>query len=278
MTIGKRCRPSRSATALVLVGALCLSSPLAAREAGGSDATALAKQLTNPISSLISVPFQLNSDDRYGTGDGARTTLNIQPVVPLTLNPDWNLIVRTILPVTYQTDVAPGAGSQFGLGDTVQSFFLSPQTPGPGGLIWGAGPVILWPTATETELGADKWGAGPTGVALIQRGPWTVGALANHIWSFAGDGDRADVNATFLQPFFTHTSPRATSVVLNTESTYNWEAEEWSVPVNLMVNQVLRIGAQPVQIGGGVRYWLETPDGGPDGWGLRLTFALLYPR
>jgi hypothetical protein len=261
-----------------LAAALCLSAPLAAQETGGADAAALAKQLTNPISSLISVPFQLNYDDGFGTGDGDRTTLNIQPVVPVTLSPEWNLIVRTILPVTYQSDVVPGTGSQFGLGDTVQSFFFSPQAPGPGGLIWGVGPVVLWPTATEDELGAEKWGAGPTGVALVQRGPWTVGGLANHIWSFAGDDDRADVNATFLQPFFSYTTPSATSIVLNTESTYNWDTEDWTVPVNLMLNQVLKIGDQPVQIGGGLRYWLDTPEGGPDGWGFRLNFALLYPR
>jgi hypothetical protein len=278
MTAIRQLRPSHPTIAAALVGAVCLASPLTAQDAGGADAAALAKQLTNPISSLISVPFQLNYDDGYGTGDGQRTTLNIQPVVPRTLNPEWNLIVRTILPVTYQTDFAPGAGSQFGLGDTVQSFFLSPQAPGPGGLIWGVGPVFLWPTATENELGSDKWGAGPTGVALVQRGPWTVGALANHIWSFAGEGDRADVNATFLQPFVAYTTPRATSISLNTESTYDWDAEEWSVPVNFQVSQVLKIGEQPVQIGGGVRYWLDAPDGGPDGWGFRLNFALLFPR
>jgi hypothetical protein len=273
-------RPNASPLAVAgwsLAVVLCLSAPLAAQEAGG-DAAALAKSLSNPIASLISVPFQLNHDEGYGTGDGTKTFLNVQPVIPLTLTPEWNLIIRTIVPLVTQDDVVPGTGSQSGLGDITQSFFFSPQAPGPGGLIWGVGPVVLWPTATESELGAEKWGLGPTGVALVQRGPWTMGALANHIWSVAGDDDRADINATFLQPFISHTSSRGTSITLNTESTYNWDAEEWSVPINLQVAQVLKIGDQPVQIGGGVRYWAESADGGPDGWGFRLSFTLLYPR
>lgn len=260
-----------------LAAALSLPSGLAAQEASG-DAASLAKSLANPIASLISVPFQLNYDEGYGTGDGSKTVLNIQPVIPLTLSPEWNLIVRTIVPVVTQDDIVPGTGSQSGLGDTTQSFFLSPQAPGPGGLIWGVGPVVLWPTATESELGSEKWGLGPTGIALVQRGPWTIGGLANHIWSVAGDDDRADINTTFLQPFLSHTSSRGTSVSLNTESSYDWESEEWTVPINLQVSQVLKLGNQPVQIGGGVRYWAESPKGGPDDWAFRLNFTLLYPK
>ncbi len=148
--------------------------------------TELAKQLSNPVASLISVPFQFNYDSGFGPEDGHRVTLNIQPVIPITLNEDWNLISRTILPVIWQEDIAGPSGSQFGLGDTVQSLFLSPSAAGPGGIIWGAGPVFLLPTSTDPLLGTDRWGAGPTGVVLMQSGPWTYGMLANHIWSFAG--------------------------------------------------------------------------------------------
>jgi len=239
----------------------------------------LAKQLANPISALISVPFQLNYDQDIGPkDDGDRWTLNIQPVIPLSLNEDWNVISRTILPVIWQQDVFPGAGSQSGIGDLFQSFFFSPKAPTSGGWIWGAGPVILVPTGSDELLTADKWGAGPTGVVLKQEGPWTVGMLANHVWSFAGDSDRADIDATFMQPFLSYTTPEALSLGLNTESTYDWENEQWSVPINATATKVMKFGNQLVSVGGGVRYWVDSPKNGVKGWGFRLQFTLLFPK
>jgi hypothetical protein len=255
--------------------AAACSSPWAHAE----DAAALAKKLSNPVASLISVPFQNNYDRRIGPADdGERNVLNIQPVYPVTLDSEWNLISRTIVPVVYQNEIFPGSGSQFGLGDVVQSLFLSPQKPTASGVIWGAGPVFLIPTGTEPLLSARKWGAGPTGVVLKQEGRWSFGMLANHIWSFAGRDERADVSATFLQPFVAHTSADAWTVSLNTESTYNWEDEDWSVPINFNVSKLLKFGNQPVQIGGGLRYWVESPDAGPKGLGFRLSVTFLFPR
>ena len=239
----------------------------------------LARQLSNPVASLISVPFQFNYNHNIGPEDeGQNVTMNFQPVVPIPITEDWNVISRTILPVTWQGDVFPGAGSQFGLGDTLQSLFVSPQAPGPGGLIWGLGPVFLLPTATDDLLGSGKWGAGPTGVALVQKGQWTIGVLANHVWSFAGDEERLDVNQTFLQPFVAYTTKDAWTFSLNTESTYNWEAEAWSVPINGLVTKLITIGDQPISIGGGVRYWATSPDAGPEGFGFRFVVTLLFPR
>jgi hypothetical protein len=239
----------------------------------------VAKQLANPIASLISVPFQFNHDDNYGLDDrGSVQRLNIQPVVPLSLNEDWNLISRTILPVVRQQDFPSDGYRETGLGDTVQSIFFSPTAPTNSGWIWGAGPVLLLPTATDDGLGGERWGAGPTAVALKQSGSWTYGALANHIESFAGNDRRADVSATFLQPFLTYITPQATTFALNTESTYDWEAEQWSVPVNFSVSQLLKVGPQLLQVGAGVRYWLDGPDAGPEGWGLRLNLVLVFPR
>ncbi|WP_321345486.1 transporter [Breoghania sp.] len=238
----------------------------------------LAKKLSNPVASLISVPFQFNFDTGYGTRDGDKVTLNIQPVIPITLNDRWNLISRTIVPVVWQDDIAGNSGTQFGLSDTVQSFFLSPKEPGPNGVIWGLGPVLLLPTGTDDLLSGRKWGAGPTGVALRQSGPWTYGLLANHIWSFAGPDGRADVNATFLQPFVSYTTPNAWTFALNTEATYDWTGDEWSLPINAMVSKLVRFGDQPVSLQAGLRYWAVSPDNGPEGLGGRLGITFLFPK
>ncbi len=239
----------------------------------------LAKKLSNPIASLISLPLQFNYDSDIGPNDnGDRYLLNIQPVIPFSLNNDWNIISRTILPVVSQDDIFSGAGSQTGLGDVVQSVFFSPKQPTESGWIWGAGPVIVLPTATDDLLGSDKWGLGPTVVGLKQNGPWTYGALANHVWSVAGDEDRQDISTTFLQPFLSYTTKEAVTYALNTESTYDWESEQWAVPINVIATKVTKSGNQIISIGGGVRYWAESTESSPEGLAVRLIFTLLFPN
>jgi len=249
----------------------------AASEASQSESEAdeLAKKTLNPVADLISVPFQYNMDFNLGPSDAQRQILNIQPVIPITLTPDWNLIVRTILPVVDVGSVAPGVDSQRGIGDITQSFFLSPKKP-LGGWILGVGPVFLWPTGTD-GLSSRKWGAGPTAVALRQENGWTYGILANQIWSYAGSDNTADVNSTFLQPFLSYTFKTHTSLTINTESTYDWTESQWTVPVNLLASQILKIGKLPISIQAGPRIYAEGPSGGPD-WGFRVTLTLLFPK
>jgi len=255
---------------------LRLDAAPATGAAEGESEADLAKDLQNPVAALISVPLQYNMDLGIGPKNTKRQTLNVQPVIPFTLNEDWNLIMRTIVPVIYADSPATGTPYEFGLGDVVQSFFFSPRKP-VGGWILGAGPVFLWPSATDDLLGSQKFGAGPTALALQQQGGWTYGILANHLWSYAGEGSRQEVNATFLQPFISYTFPTYTTVGLNTESTYDWRHEQWTVPINLSVSQLVKFGSMPVQFSLGGRGYAEGPTGGPD-WGVRFVVTFLFPK
>jgi hypothetical protein len=258
-----------------------------------AEADRLAKQLAHPISSLISVPFQANEDWGFGpTGNGYKFTLNIQPVVPISISKDWNVIVRTILPIVSQHDLfyfanlpkdsplQPQNRSQDGLSDTTQSFFFSPKKPGPFGLIWGIGPAFLYPTGTHPLLDTGTFSIGPTVVVLEQMGGLTAGALMNQLWSVIISEHRSSVSQMFLQPFVAYTTKTHTTFTLSTESTANWNAfsedGKWTVPVIFQISQILKIGKQPISIQIGGKYYADSPRYGPD-WGVRLNITLLYP-
>jgi len=264
-------------SALALAASLLASAHAFAQDSkpASDDAADLAKKLQNPVAALISVPLQSNLDFGGGpNGDGSQYKLNIQPVIPVGLGKDWNVISRSILPILYQNKLID-TGGQGGLGDLTQSFFFSPKEP-TGGWIWGVGPVFLIPTATDDLLGLRKWGAGPTAVLLRQEHGWTYGILANHIWSFAGDSARQNVSATFLQPFAGYTTGAQTTFTLNSETTYDWENSQWTIPLNLMVAQLVKLQDLPLQFQAGARYYAAKPSTGPD-WGLRLNVVFLFP-
>jgi hypothetical protein len=251
------------------------------------DASDLATKLANPISSMISAPFQFNYDTGLGETDADRWILNIQPVFPFELSEDWNLISRTILPVIDLESPTVGGNDVSGVGDIVQSIFFSPKAPTKNGWIWGVGPVISIPIGKD-EFTSDQWGLGPTFVALKQQGPWTYGALLNHVWGINAPSEQpfiADVtptgrqrtNSTFLQPFLAYITPTAWTFNVLTETTYDVNAKEWTVPVIANVAKLTHIGKQPVSFQVGYRYYFDTPPGGPD-WGLRFTVTFLFPK
>lgn len=236
-----------------------------------SNADELAKQLVNPIAALISVPFQYNYSRTYGD-DGYKNLLNIQPVIPISISKDWNMISRTITPVIQQKNIQPGR-SQFGLGDITQSLFFSPKAPTSSGLIWGVGPVALIPTGTD-GIGANTWAFGPSVIVLKQTGPWTYGFLVNQLWDTGG---QADINSMFLQPFLAKGLGKGRTLSLNAESTYDWNSKKWTVPINLAYSKVSKWGKQMVSNQVGAGWYVTSPKGGPE-WQLRYTLTLLFPK
>ncbi len=238
----------------------------------------LAKAAQNPVADLISLPFQNNINFGIGPDDDAQNILNIQPVLPVSINKNWMVITRTIAPVIYQPSVLtpPDEGAEFGLGDINFTAFLSPKK---SKFIWGIGPSVLLPTATDDSLGGDKWAAGPSFVGLVMPGPWVVGALVSNIWSFAGSGDR-DVNLLTFQPFVNYNFKSGWYLTSVPIITADWEADSdntWTIPVGGGVGKVFKIGKQSMNAQVQSFYNVEKPDGGPD-WQLRLQFQFLFPK
>lgn len=248
-------------------------------EPGENPVEEMAKAAQNPVADLISLPFQNNTNFGFGPDDDIQNVLNIQPVIPFHLSENWNLITRTIVPLINQPEVVQGTGDEFGLGDINFTAFFSPKNPTKG-IIWGAGPIFAFPTATDEKLGSEKWSLGPSAVALTIQGPWLFGALINNVWSFAGDDDRDDVNAMLVQPFVNYNLPNGWYLVSSPIITANWEAASgntWLVPLGGGVGKIFRIGNQPVNAQIQAFYNVEKPALVGD-WTLRFQLQLLFPK
>jgi hypothetical protein len=289
--IGASCNRSR----MTLVILLLLTLPLVAQDtpigpegtqlateetpAAATNADELRKAAQNPVASLISVPVQNNSNFNVGPDDRTQNILNIQPVIPARVSENWNLITRIITPIIYQPTLSqPVNQGASGFGDLNPSFFLSPAKPSK--IIWGVGPTVVLPTATNSILGQGKWSMGPSVVVLAQPGKWTLGGLVNNVWSFAGQSSRPDVNQMLFQYFINYNLKKGYYITWQPTLTANWEATNggrWVVPFGGGIGRIMKLGFQPVNVTAQF-YGNAVHPPGTSSWGLRLQLAFLFPK
>ncbi|MGH9484082.1 MAG: neuromedin U [Terriglobales bacterium] len=248
--------------------------------AGATDATALAKKLQNPIGDLYSFPFQSNTNFNYGPHKGTQEILNIQPVIPVHVNEDWNVITRAILPLIWQPSLQPAQTVPFGTGPITFSAFLSPSRP-VNGWLWGIGPVIQAPTISSATLGSNLWGGGPTGVVVYMGGPWVAGLLVNNVWSFGGTAGRGGTryNNFLAQPFVNYNFNGGWYVGTSPVIIANWLTagdKAWTLPVGAQVGRVVKIGGKlPINVSLGAYYNALRPEFGST-WQMRTQITVLF--
>lgn len=259
------------------IGSVLICSALCTQPVGAQEPSAdeLAKAAQNPLASIVTLPMQANFNDGVGPNDRRFFNLNIQPVVPVK-GEKWNLITRTIIPVNSVPQAT--TESEFGIGDTTLQLLFTPASP--GDLIWGVGPVLLLPTASNPQvLGSEKFGIGPAGIVFYQTGQWTMGGIATNIWSVAGESDRDDINLFSLQYFVNYNLGDGWAVGTVPTITANWEADSdnrWTIPWGLQVSKVTKIGSQPVNLLVGYYKNSERPEGASDSQ-VRMQINFMFP-
>lgn len=267
------CRVMWGFLLLAIFGLCGLVQPTRAQES-----PEIAKQAQNPIANLISVPFENDFNPQTGPNKEDSYVLQMKPVVPFRLSNDWTLITRTIIPIIQVPDLAPGVRGTTGLGDVQESLFLSPAKAGP--VIWGVGPVISFPTATQDILGTKKLSVGPTVVVLRIQGHWLFGSLVQNLFSVAGPSARKDVNQMLMQPFVNYNLPHKWYLVSSPVVTANWEAkpgERWTVPIGGGVGKIVHFGKLPVNVYTQFFRNVQRPDG-TSSWSARFQMQFLFPK
>ena len=238
----------------------------------------LARAAQNPLAAMISVPFQNNTNFNFGPLKKTQNVMNIQPVVPFSLNDNWNVITRTIIPIVSQPGFIPGQDRTNALGDTVFTAFLSPSKA--SSFIWGAGAALLVPTATSDRTGFDKWGIGPSLVGVGFKGPWVYGGIISNVWDFAGSGKTGDINLLSFQYFVNYNFSSGWYLVSSPILTADWEADsgnQWTIPFGGGFGKIQRFGKVPVNLSAQAYYNVEKPDFGAD-WQLRLVATMMFPK
>jgi hypothetical protein len=264
----------RHSLVLIAMAILCACVP----PSWAQESSDIAKQAQNPIASLVSVPLENDFNPQTGVNKEDSYVFEMKPVIPIRLSDDWTLITRTIIPVIQVPDLAPGVSGTSGLGDILESLFLSPTKAGP--VIWGAGPVISFPTATESILGTKKLSVGPTVVVLRIQGHWLFGSLMQNLFSVAGPSARKDVNQMLMQPFVNYNLPHKWYLTSSPIITANWEVrsgERWVVPVGGGVGKIVHFEKLPVNIYTQVFRNVQRPDG-TSSWSVRFQMQLLFPK
>ncbi len=274
------------------IGALI--APIFAPASYASEEEEMAKKSQNPVAAIISVPFENNLYFDVGPSEESAYVLNVKPVIPISLTKSINLINRFIVPIVYlegqdsisasdpegglgPVGIFPGTDNEFGLGNITYQTFLSPAEPGP--FIWGLGSALILPTNSDSSFGGDTWSLGPTALILSIKGPWVVGFLGQHVWSFAEHGSEPNVNSTLLQPIFNYNIAKGWYLSSVPVITANWEADdEWTVPVGGGIGRLMRIaGKLPVDLKLSAYYNVEKPRFGPE-WNMQLTVKFLLPK
>lgn len=246
----------------------------------------IVKASQNPVGNIAIIPFQFNNNYALGPYARYQFNLNIQPVVPLMLSKNMTLIARTIIPVLANPSSLPPqlcppngvCGSTFGVSDIQEQLFFAPKTK-PGALIWGAGPILQFPTASPDFLGTGKWSAGPAAVALVMPGKFVMGILATQLWSFAGKASTSQVNSGLFQPFINYNLKGNWAITTAPILTVNYAApgnQKWSIPVGGGVTKTFKVGDQPMQLGVFYYSYVERPITTPQTQ-LRFIWSLLFP-
>ncbi len=279
--IDLRCRVGATLTGVLAAAAFSLASAQGSpaspslSDDGPKDANAIAGQLANPVAKLISVPFQFNYDRGIGERQqGRMVSLKFQPVVPISVNENWNLITRPIVTTEWQRDVDGSSGT--GVGPIALETFFSPAAA--ARTVWGVGPFLSTPSLSGNRYGTRQWGAGASFVGMVRPGAWTIGVLGYQSWNVGGSGEAGTANNTYWQPFMSYVTRNAWTYTLDTESTFNWDTRRASNPMNAIVSKLVYVGKMPVSLAAGARYYLTSTPGGPSGWGGRATITFVFPE
>jgi len=262
--------------------ALCLLLSAATSAMAQSDNASLARAAQNPVADMVSVPLQWNWNFDVGPLEKQQQIVNVQPVIPITINDDWNLITRTIVPLISQPPFSTDQSRKNGIGDINFSAFFSPKKPTSGGWIWGVGPALIMDTATSDNLGQGAWSLGPSAVFLRMTKDWVTGALINNVWSISEEQGRPSVNQMLFQPFINYNFPTKPGRYLTFSPviTANWKADsgqKWTVPLGLGIGQIMKLGKLPVNIQLAAFYNVARPDDAAR-WSIRTQLAFLFPK
>ena len=258
---------STAAAASLQAQAGAVAAPERSEDSAAKDAA------QNPVAAAISLPFQNNTYYGVGPYRRAENALLIEPVIPFKLSSKWMVISRTITPVEVVPRLSPTREVDYGLGNIQPQFYMSPVHPGK--FIWGAGPQLWLPTATDSTLGTNKWGGGPAFVGLVHQGHWLGGSLLGN--EFAGVNHK-HINQMTLNPFLYYNMPHGWYFVSAPIITSEWTASRstrWTVPLGGGAGRVFKLGHQPLNARAQFFNDVRTTTGGPD-WQLQTQLQFLF--